>query len=99
MTKSPRDERVWLNPELEKDSAGYLAAQQARKQDEAAAEAKAKEDRRYRDFEEPFLAAGGSKADAPAAYRQRVNEQAAQAAATADEAAIRGQRGATMGRV
>ncbi len=99
MTKDSRNPNAWTNRDIEGDSAGYLAAQQAHRQDEAAAAGQRNEERDRAAFEAAFVVAGGTRADAHAAYRQRVNEEAAQAARTADETARRAQRGATMGKV
>jgi hypothetical protein len=87
MTKNPRDERVWTNRELQEDSAGYLAAQQARRKDEALAEQTRRDADDLERFTEAFVAAGGKESDARAAFKARRNEQAAVAAADAEDAA------------
>jgi hypothetical protein len=87
MTKNPRDERVWTNRELQEDSAGYLAAQQARREDEALAKQKRRDADDLERFTEAFVAAGGKESDARAAFKARRNEQAALAAAAAEESA------------
>ena len=97
--KDSRNPSAWTNREIEGDPQGYTAAQQAHREDEAAANAKRAERLDRERFTRAFVAAGGRDADALDAYRERRNREAAQAAATADEAAIRGQRGATMGRL
>jgi hypothetical protein len=88
MTRNPRDEREWTNKELEADSAGYLAAQAARRKDEAAAEQKRRDADDLERFTEAFVRAGGNKSDAEVAYRAHKNERAAVAAREADEAAV-----------
>ncbi len=97
--KDSRNPNAWSNREIEGDSAGYLAAQQACRQDQAAAAAQRQAEQDLERFTAAFVVAGGTRADAHAAYRERVNEEAAQAARTADETARRAQHGATMGRV
>ena len=87
MTKNPRDHNAWTNAEIQEDSAGYLAAQQAYR------EALAAETQRRRDaddlerFTEAFVAAGGDKGVAAAAFKAHRNEQAAAAAKHADAVA------------
>ena len=97
--KDSRNPNNWSNRELEQDSAGYLAAQQAYRLDQAAASAQRQEEQDLERFTKSFVVAGGTRADAHDAYRQRVNEEAALAARTADETARLAQRGATMGKV
>ncbi len=97
--RDSRDHTKWTNKEIEQDSAGYIAAQRAHRQDEAVAADRRQEEQDQERFSAAFTKAGGSKADAHDAYRQRVNEEAAQAARTADETARLAQRGATMGRL
>ena len=71
MTKNPRDYRVWTNRDAQQDPQGYRAAQEAYHEDQA----KAKEERLYRDdlahFTETFVAAGGAEKDAEAAVQQQ----------------------------
>ena len=71
--------------------------QEQRRQQLAARSAEAEEQRRFEQFQAAFANAGGSKADARAAYKAMRNAEAEQAATFADEAAIRQQRGAAMG--
>ena len=97
--KDSRNPNNWSNRELEQDSAGYLAAQQAYRQDQAVAAAQRQAEQDQARFTKAFVVAGGTRADAHDAYRERVNEEAALAARTADETARRAQRGATMGKV
>ncbi len=97
--KDSRNPNNWSNRELEQDSAGYLAAQSAYRQDQAAASDRRQAEQDQERFTKAFVVAGGTRADAHDAYRQRVNEEAALAARTADETARRAQRGATMGKV
>ena len=97
--KAARDYTAWKLKEIEADPQGYRAAQRAHREDADAAAAKRAEQRDRARFEAAFVAAGGARADALDAYRERCNREAAQTAEVADEAARRGQRGATMGRV
>jgi hypothetical protein len=92
MTRNPRDEREWTNKELEEDSAGYLAAQAARRKDEAAAEQKRRDADDLERFTEAFVAAGGSRSDAATAFKAHRNEQAATAAVQADLSAVEASR-------
>jgi hypothetical protein len=94
-----KDPRNWSNREIEEDSAAYLAAQSAYRQDQAVAAAQRQAEQDLERFTAAFTKAGGSKADALAAYRAKRNAEAAEAAAHADEAARLAQRGATMGKV
>jgi hypothetical protein len=88
MTRNPRDEREWTNKELEADSAGYLAAQAARRKDEAAAEQKRRDADDLERFTEAFVRAGGNKSNAEAAYKADRNARAAEAASQADQEAV-----------
>ena len=97
--KDSRNPNNWSNRELEQDSAGYLAAQQAYRQDQAVAAAQRQAEQDLERFTKSFVVAGGTRADAHDAYRQRVNEEAALAARTADETARLAQRGATWSKV
>jgi hypothetical protein len=97
--KDSRNPNNWSNRELEQDSAGYLAAQQAYRQDQAVAADRRQEEQDLERFTKSFVVAGGTRADAHDAYRQRVNEEAALAARTADETARLAQRGATWSKV
>ncbi len=97
--KDSRDHTKWTNKELEGDSAAYLAAQKAYRQDQGVAAAQRQEEQDLARFTKAFTQAGGSKADAASAYRAKRNEQAAAAAAHADEAARLAQRGATWSKV
>ncbi len=97
--KDSRNPNNWSNRELEQDSAGYLVAQQAYRQDQAAAAAQRSEEQDKERFTKAFVVAGGTRADALDAYRAKRNEQATEAAAFADETARLAQRGATFGKV
>jgi hypothetical protein len=94
-----KDPRNWSNREIEEDSEGYKAAQQACRQDEAVAAAQRNEERDRAAFESEYVAAGGTKSGAGDAYRAKRNETAAAAAAHADESARLAQRGATLNKV
>lgn len=87
MTKNLRDHRVWTNTELEEDPQGYLAAQEAQRENSAASEQKEREATDFARFEEAFVKAGGTRSGARAAYEARKNEQAAEATRAADEEA------------
>ena len=97
--KDSRNPNNWSNRELEQDTAGYLAAQQAYRQDQAVAAAQRIEERDRAAFEAEYVAAGGTKSGAGDAYRARRNAEAAEAAAHADETARLAQRGATWSKV
>ncbi len=97
--KDSRNPNNWSNRELEQDTAGYLAAQQAYRQDQAVAADRRQEEQDLERFTKSFVVAGGTRADAHDAYRQRVNEEASLAARTAAETARLAQRGATWSRV
>ena len=89
MTKNPRDYRTWTNRDAQQDPQGYRDAQRAYHEDQA----KAKEERLYRDdlasFTAAFVAAGGAERDAEAAFKAQRRERAAAVARTADEQAVR----------
>jgi hypothetical protein len=86
MTKNPTDHRDWTLEEVEEDPNGYLSAQATYHEERAEAlERRAHEDDLER-FTETFVAAGGEKRDAEAAFRAHRRERAAEAAARADSA-------------
>ena len=93
--KDSRNPNNWSNRELEQDTAGYLAAQQAYRQDQAVAADRRQEEQDLERFTASFTKAGGSKVDAAAAYRAKRNEEATAAAAHADEAARERHRAAS----
>ncbi len=97
--KDSRNPNNWSNREIEEDSAAYLAAQQAYRQDQAVSAAQRQAEQDLERFTAAFTKAGGSSADAASAYRAKRNETAAAAAAHADEAARLAQRGATLNKV
>ncbi len=97
--KDSRNPNNWSNRELEQDTAGYLAAQQAYRQDQAVAADRRQEEQDLERFTKSFVVAGGTRADAHDAYRAKRNAEAAEAAAHADEAARLAQRGATLNKV
>ena len=97
--KDSRNPNNWSNREIEEDSAAYLAAQSAYRQDQAVAAAQRQAEQDLERFTAAFTKAGGSKADALVAYRAKRNEQATEAATFADEAARLAQRGATWSKV
>ena len=97
--KAARDYTAWKLKEIEADPQGYRAAQQAHREDQARAAAQRAEQQDKERFTRAFVAAGGRASDAPAAYRERRNREAARAAEVADEAARRGQHGTVLGKV
>jgi hypothetical protein len=99
MTRNPRDERDWTNKELEADPKGYLAAQAARRKDEAAEQQRKRDADDLERFTEEFVAAGGSRYDASAAFKAHRNEQAATAARRADQEAVVASRRRVRGKV
>ena len=83
--KNPRKASEWTTREIESDSAGYLAAQKAEREDAGkAAERKAAADEQRR-YEAAYVQAGGSKSEAAEAYRHHKDEGAREQAAVADE--------------
>jgi hypothetical protein len=99
MTRDSRNHQVWSLKEIEGDSAGYVAAQSAYRQDQDAAAAQRRADQDLERFTAAFLTAGGTKSGAGDAYRAKRDAEATEAATFADETARRAQRGATMGKV
>ena len=97
--KAPRDNTKWTNREIEEDSAGYIAAQEAYRQDQAVAADRRQAEQDQERFTAAFLAAGGTKSGAGDAYRAKRDAEATEAASFADETARRAQRGATFGRL
>ena len=97
--KDSRNPNAWTLKEIEGDSAAYVAAQQAYRQDQAVSAAQRQEQLDKERFTKSFIVAGGTRADAHAAYRAKRNAEAAEAAAHADEAARLAQRGATLNKV
>ena len=90
--KDPRNPSKWTNREIEADSDGYVAAQQAYRDDQEAAERQRQEADDERRFREAFLANGGRERDTATAYKAHRNRQAAEAAGRAEEAALLGAR-------
>ena len=86
MTKNPKDHREWTLEEVEEDSQGYLAAQQAYHEERAQAEERRAYEADFRHFREAFVAAGGAEEAAEAAFQAHRNEQAAEAAREAEQA-------------
>jgi hypothetical protein len=97
--KDAKDYRKWTAKEIESDPGAYLEAQQATRERESEERAQAEEEGRYQLFERSFVAEGGSKSDARAAYKAKRNAEASEAARHADETAIRATSAATMGRI
>ena len=87
--KDPRNPSKWSNREIEADSEGYVAAQQAYRDDQEAAEQQRQEADDERRFTEQFVRNGGQRSGAESAFRAHRDRQAAEAAArTAEEADI-----------
>jgi hypothetical protein len=97
--KDSRNPNNWSNRELEEDSAAYLAAQQAYRQDQAVAAAQRQAEQDLERFTKAFVDAGGTKSGAGDAYRAKRNAEAAEAAAHADEAARLQGLGATWSKL
>ncbi len=88
----PRDPGTWSNREIERDSEGYVQAQEAFRLDQERAEQQRRTADDERRFTAEFVRNGGRAADAPAAFRRTRNEGAAQAAALADASAQQASR-------
>ena len=99
MTRDSRNPNAWSNREIEEDSAGYVAAQEASRLDQAREGRQRAEQKDLERFTAAFVASGGSKADALAAFRAKRNEEASLAASHADEAARLAQLGSTWTRL
>ena len=84
MTKDPRNPRTWSNVQIEQDPEGYVAAQQAYRDDRESSDRQRQEADDERRFTDEYVRNGGRGRDAAAAFRAHRNEQAAQAAAMAD---------------
>ncbi len=97
--KNKRDHTRWTIREIEADSAGYLAAQEARREDRRREQAERAEQQDRAAFEREFLAAGGTKSGAGDAWRQRRDEAARTAAGQAEESARHAARSGAMGAV
>ncbi len=97
--KDLRNPARWTNKEIEADSTGFVAAQQAFREDQERERAEQAERRDREHFGREFVASGGTRSGAEAAYRERRDERAAEAARAADEAARGVQRGAVFGRL
>ncbi len=90
--KDPRNPNRWSNKEIEADPQGYVAAQEAHRQDREKAESQRREADDERRFTAEFIRNGGRAADAPAAFRRTRSEGAARAAARADTTALTASR-------
>jgi hypothetical protein len=88
VTKNPRDPRQWSNTEIAKDSQGYLAAQQAFREDRDAAQIRRREVDDLNRFTESFVRAGGKREDAEEAFWSKRNTDAAESAQRADDEAL-----------
>ncbi len=87
MTKNPRDPRMWTNRDIEEDSAGFLAAREAYREDQAEATEKKRLEYDKKVFTEAFVASGGNPSDASAAFKAERNRRATEAARRADQVA------------
>ena len=90
--KDRRNHTRWTNTEIEQDSGGYIAAQEAYAEDKVEAERQRREADDQQRFEEEFVRGGGAKVEASAAWRKHRNEQAAEAASRAEQATLSGAR-------
>lgn len=90
--KNPRDHRKWTSEEIERDSTGYLAAQQAYREDQREEDWERREADDELIFTEQFVRNGGSRSAAASAFRAHRNRKAAEAAVQADAAAITASR-------
>jgi hypothetical protein len=86
--KKPRDYRAWTNREIEADSEGYVAAQQAYRDDRESSDRQRQEADDERLFTEAFVSNGGRERDAAAAYKAHRNQQAAEAATKAEASVL-----------
>jgi hypothetical protein len=85
--KNPRDPRTWSNREIEGDSEGYVEAQQASREDRAAAEQERRDTDDLERFTERFVRDGGRRSEAAAAFWTDRARRAAEAAALEAEQA------------
>jgi hypothetical protein len=90
--KDKRDYRVWTNTEIEQDSEGYVAAQEAFAEDQEAAVLKQRDADDERRFKEEYIRNGGRERDAAAAWTTHRNQQAAEAAGRVEHEALEGAR-------
>lgn len=97
--KNPRKTSEWTNKEIQEDSAGYLAAQKAEREDREAEARDRAETVAREDFEAAYVRAGGDPEQAEYAYKAHRGGQAAVAATNADEQAGRVLRLETLRRV
>ena len=87
MTKNPRNPRMWTNKDVEEDSAGFLAAKQAYREDQAKATEKKNLEYDKKVFTEAFVAGGGNPSDASAAFKAERTRRATEAARRVDQVA------------
>lgn len=95
--KDPRNPQKWTNEEIAGDAAGYVAAQEAFREDEARARALEAEQMDRERFVEAFVAGGGARSGAEAAWRAARDQRASEVAQQADQTARRVQLGAARG--
>ncbi len=79
--------KEWTNKDIERDPEGYLEWQRKERERKAAEQEKRRADDDLKRFTEAFVAAGGSKSDATAAWKAHRNEQASETAKRADREA------------
>ena len=87
--KDPRNPYRWTNREIEADSEGYVAAQEAYAEDREAEDRRRQEADDLARFTDEYVSNGGRARDAKAAFRTHRNRRAAEAAGRTDQAAAR----------
>jgi hypothetical protein len=86
--KDPRNPSKWLNTEIEQDAPGYIAAQEALREDrEESVRAQQEADDLAR-FTEAYTEAGGKRSEAAAAFREHRGQQAAAAGAVGEASVL-----------
>jgi hypothetical protein len=74
---------VWTNLDIQDDPQGYLEWQKQEREREARELQKRRDEDDLKRYTEEYVAAGGSRNDAAAAWRAHLNEQAAASALNA----------------
>ena len=86
--KDKRNPNKWTNEEIEVDSEGYIAAQQAWREDREQQDRAAAVDADREMYVREFVRQGGDKDAAARAWRKARDEQARQAAERAEREAL-----------
>lgn len=89
MTKRSRDYTAWTNEEIAEDPEGYIAAQAAYREDQAAEEDRKREQRDFEQWRRSFVEEGGQPAEARAAWVEQRAREAAEAVVADEEASRR----------